>query len=74
MKWMDGPSVTEINRGSVYEINRQTKFHKMEMLLKRIKFNTILLTGTIVWILVAFPCFGTFSIDPFHRQLLFPFL
>ena len=46
MKWMDRPSVTEINRGSVYEIDRQTKCQKMEMLLKRLKLFTFFLTGT----------------------------
>ena len=25
MKWMDRPSVTEIDRGGVYEMDRQTK-------------------------------------------------
>ena len=28
MKWMDRPSVTVIDRGGVYEMDRQTKFPK----------------------------------------------
>ena len=28
MKWMDGPSVTEMARGDVYEMNRKTKCQK----------------------------------------------
>ena len=28
MKWMDGPSVTEMDRGSVHQIDRQTKCPK----------------------------------------------
>ena len=31
MKWMDRPSVTEIDRGGVDEMDRQTKFQKMTM-------------------------------------------
>ena len=31
MKWLDEPSVPEINRGGVYEMDRQTKSQKMEM-------------------------------------------
>ena len=27
MKWMDGPSVTDIDRGGVYEMDGQIKFH-----------------------------------------------
>ena len=46
MKWMDRPTVTEIDRGVVYEINRQTKCQKMEMSLKWIKLYKIFLTDT----------------------------
>ena len=28
MKWMDIPSAKEIDRGSAYEMDRQTKYHK----------------------------------------------
>ena len=28
MKWMDGPSVTKMDRGGVYEMDRQTKCKK----------------------------------------------
>ena len=28
MKWIDRPSVTEMNRGGVYEFERQTKCQK----------------------------------------------
>ena len=28
MKWMDRPSVTEMDRGGVYEMDRQTKCQK----------------------------------------------
>ena len=28
MKWMDGPSVTEMDRGGVYEMDRQKKCQK----------------------------------------------
>ena len=38
MKWMDRPSVTEIDRGGVNEMDRQTKFQKMEMPQKCTKF------------------------------------
>ena len=46
LKWMDGPSVTEMDRGGVYEMDRQTKCQKIEMLLKWIDLNEILWTGT----------------------------
>ena len=38
MKWMDRPSVTEMERGGVHEMDRQKKCQKMEMSLKWIKF------------------------------------
>ena len=34
MKWMDGPSVTEMERGGVYEMDRPKRAKKMEMPLK----------------------------------------
>ena len=46
MKWIDRPSVTEMDRGGIYEMDRQTKCHKNEMPLKWIKFNKICWTGT----------------------------
>ena len=49
MKWMDSLSVTEINRGGVYEMDRQTKCQKMEMPLKCIKFNDFCWTDTIMF-------------------------
>ena len=41
MKWMDKPSVTEMNRGGDYEMDRHTKCQKMEMPLSLMKFNNI---------------------------------
>ena len=46
MKCMDIPSATEMDRGSVYEMDRQTKCHKMEMPLKWIKLYKNFFTGT----------------------------
>ena len=34
MKWMDRPSVTEMETGRVYEMDRRKKCQKMEMALK----------------------------------------
>ena len=34
MKWIDRPSVTEMDKGGVYEMERQTKCQQMEMPLK----------------------------------------
>ena len=34
MKWMDRPSVTEMERGGVYEMDRQKSKKNMEMPLK----------------------------------------
>ena len=39
MKFIDRPSVTEIERGGVYEMNRWKKCQQMEMTLKWIKCN-----------------------------------
>ena len=39
MKWMNRPVVTEIDRGGVYEMDRHTKWQKMEMPLNWRKFN-----------------------------------
>ena len=45
MKWMDRPSVTKINRGGVYEMDRQTKFQQnlnaTEMVKKKKKFQVL---------------------------------
>ena len=42
----DKPSVTETDKGGVYEMDRQTNHQKMEMPLKLIKFYKILFTHT----------------------------
>ena len=39
MKWMDRPSDTEMERGGVYEMDRQKKCQKIEMPLTWIKCN-----------------------------------
>ena len=39
MKWMDRPSVTEIKRGGVFEMDRRKSAKNMEMPLKYIKCN-----------------------------------
>ena len=46
MKWMDTPSVTEMDRGlqglrGFYEMDTQKKCQKVEMPLKWIKFNNV---------------------------------
>ena len=43
MKGMDGPSVTEMDRGGVHEMNRHATGQKIKMTLKWIKFNEIYL-------------------------------
>ena len=65
MKWMYRPSVTEMDRGGVYEMDRPTKCQKMEMRIKWIDFNKICWTGTrmfycIISISVTFPFFALF--------------
>ena len=65
MKWMDRPSVTEMDIGGVYEMDRQKKCLKMEMPLKWIIFYKICFTCTRMcyyswYTSVAFPCFCTF--------------
>ena len=57
---MDRPCVTEMDRGGVYEMDGQTKWQKMEIPVKWIKFNKICWTGTrmcyyILSISLAFP-------------------
>ena len=39
MKWIDGPSATEMDNICVYEMDRHKKCQPMEMPLKLIKFN-----------------------------------
>ena len=39
MKWMNRPSVIEMDRAGVYEMDGQKQCKKMEMPLKWIKFN-----------------------------------
>ena len=46
MKWIDRPSVTEMDRGGVYEMERRTKYQKNEMPLKGIKVSKFFWTGT----------------------------
>ena len=46
MKWMDRPSVTEIDIGGGYEMDEQTKCQKMKMSVKWIKFYQICWKGT----------------------------
>ena len=46
MKWIDQPSVTELDREGVYEMERQTKCQKMEIPLKWKTFSKIFWTGT----------------------------
>ena len=71
----DRPSVTETDRGGVFEMDRQTNRQKKEMPLKLIKFFTGTRMCYYIWsISVAFQCFLHFSIYPFQRHLLFPFL
>ena len=43
MKWMDRPSVTEMDKGGVYEMNRQTNWPKNKIPLNLIKFYKIFL-------------------------------
>ena len=76
---MDRTSVTEMDKGGVYEMDRQTKCQKMEMPLKWITFNKIFLTDNrmcyyILSVSVAFLFLGKFSVHPFYRHLLFPYL
>ena len=42
MKLMDRPSVTEMDRGGVHEMDRKTKFPNKKIELKWIKFNNTL--------------------------------
>ena len=46
MNWMDRPSVTEMVRGGVYEMDRRKYCQKIEIPLKWITFNKIFWTGT----------------------------
>ena len=62
MKGMDSPSVTEMNRGGVYEMDRQNKCQVLECVIKFYPFQ---------W---HFNLFGTLSVYPFHRHLLYSFL
>ena len=67
MEWMDRPSVTEMDRGGVYEMDSQTKCkQKVEMPLKWINFNKIF--GHVLECVITFyPVFGIFLVYPFHR-------
>ena len=42
IKWMDRPSVTEMERGGIYEMDGQKSNKKMEMQLKLMKYNNTL--------------------------------
>ena len=79
----DRPSVTETDRGGVYEMDRQTNRQKngnATEILYKFYINFIrFFTGTrmcyyIGSISVTFPCFLHFSVYPFQRHVLFPFL
>ena len=48
MKWMDRPSVTEMDTGGVYEMDRQTKCQKNENATDIDKILYNFLTGTIM--------------------------
>ena len=48
MKWMDTASVTEMDRGGVYEMDRRTKCHKNGNATEMEKCYTIFQTGTIM--------------------------
>ena len=43
------PSVTEIDRGGIYEMDQLTKCQKMDLILKQVQFNKIFLTGPSMW-------------------------
>ena len=62
MKWMDRPSVAEVDRGGVYEMDRQTKCQKKEITLLSAEFNfhnmyffglIKLYRSTVQWIVLA---------------------
>ena len=44
IKWMDRPSVTEMEKGGVYKLDRQKKCQKMFMPLKCILYISVALT------------------------------
>ena len=56
MKWMGRLSVTEIDRGGVYVMDRWTKCQKMDLPLKQVQFIKIYWTGTRM-------CYSTLSIS-----------
>ena len=80
MKWIYRPSVTEMDSGGVYEMERQTKCKKLEMPLKWMTSSKICWTGTRMsyQILNNFSgCsffFGTLSVYLFHRYHIYPYL
>ena len=71
MKWMDRPCVTKVDRGNVFEMDRQNKCQKIKKPLKWKIFKKIFRQ---VLECAAFPFFGTLSVYPFHRHLLYLFL
>ena len=74
MKLIDIQSVTEVERGGVYEMNRQKKCQNMEMPLKWINLPTQKIIIKLYPFQLHFHFFFTLSAYPFHRHLLYPFL
>ena len=80
MKLMDRPTVTEMDRGGVYEMDRQTDLpKKKDIPQKLIKLYQIFLYRyqNVLLHLIYFSgisCFLHFSVYPFQRHILFPFL
>ena len=77
---MDRPSVTEMDRGSVYKMDRHTNCQKKNGNATEIDKNVsdcflrLFFAGTIMCyfissISVAFPCFLHFLVHPFQRVL-----
>ena len=80
MKWIDGPSVTEMDRGGGYEMGRQTNCQKNR---NATKIDTILYDFVlqVLEFVISFDIFQWhfhvflhFFVYPFQRHVLFPFL
>ena len=74
MKQMDRPSVTEMYRGGVYEMDIQPNCQKKSDKIVKVFFSGTIMCYNISSISVAFTCFLHFSVYPFQRHVLFPFL
>ena len=81
MKWIDRPSVTEMDRGGIYEMERKTKFQQKGNANEMVKlFQWIF--GPVLECIIRFlmisvgfmGVFGTLSVYSFHRHFLYPFL